>query len=186
MPPDCALIGYSNSRQCTTRLGRKFRVESTVITESIKTMRKIRIYKTLKRFAILISLCFAVVNPGFSNTPQTHDVPAFHNDDGLGLLQDCTFMKARATGSITSDVPTTVAGRAVGCLTSIKSVAQLLFSLQNSESLSTSCLPSAELDWLAVLDFIIDYMEKQPKKSLSTKPYGVWIDDSLREKFPCK
>ena len=99
-------------------------------------MENIRISKTLKQFSILISLCFAVVNPGFSNTPQTHDVPAFHNDDGLGLLQDCTFMKARATGSITSDVPTTVAGRSVGCLTSIKSVAQLLFSLQKSKSSS--------------------------------------------------
>lgn len=149
-------------------------------------MENIRISKTLKQFSILISLCFAVVNPGFSNTPQTHDVPAFHNDDGLGLLQDCTFMKARATGSITSDVPSTVAGRSVGCLTSIKSVAQLLFSLQKSKSSSTSCLPSADLDWLAVLDFVIGYMEKQPKEDLLTKPYGVWIYDSLREKYPCK
>ena len=149
-------------------------------------MENIRISKTLKQFSILISLCFAVVNPGFSNTPQTHDVPAFHNDDGLGLLQDCTFMKARATGSITSDVPSTVAGRSVGCLTSIKSVAQLLFSLQKSKSSSTSCLPSADLDWLDVLDFVIGYMEKQPKEDLLTKPYGVWIYDSLREKYPCK
>ena len=149
-------------------------------------MENIRISKTLKQFSILISLCFAVVNPGFSNTPQTHDVPAFHNDDGLGLLQDCTFMKARATGSITSDVPSTVAGRSVGCLTSIKSVAQLLFSLQKSKSSSTSCLPSADLDWLAVLDFVIGFMEKQPKEDLLTKPYGVWIYDSLREKYPCK
>ena len=149
-------------------------------------MENIRISKTLKQFSILISLCFAVVNPGFSNTPQTHDVPAFHNDDGLGLLQDCTFMKARATGSITSDVPSTVAGRSVGCLTSIKSVAQLLFSLQKSKSSSTSCLPSTDLDWLAVLDFVIGYVEKQPKEDLLTKPYGVWIYDSLREKYPCK
>ena len=149
-------------------------------------MENIRISKTLKQYSILISLCFAVVNPGFSNTPQTHDVPAFHNDDGLGLLQDCTFMKARATGSITSDVPSTVTGRSVGCLTSIKSVAQLLFSLQKSKSSSTSCLPSADLDWLAVLDFVIGYMEKQPKEDLLTKPYGVWIYDSLREKYPCK
>ena len=121
----------------------------------------------------------------FLNTPQTHDVPAFHNDDGLGLLQDCTFMKARAIGAI-ADVPNTVAGRSVGCLTSIKSIAQLLFSLQESENSSTSCLPSAELDWLDVLNFVIDYMEKQPKESLSTKPYGVWIYDSLREKYSCK
>ena len=151
-----------------------------------RPMRKIGISKKIKQFLILMSLCFGMANPGFSNAPQTHDVPAFHNDDGLGLLQDCTFMKARATRSITSDVPTTVAGRSVGCLTSIKSVAQLLFSLQKSESLSTSCLPSAELDWLAVLDFVIGYMEKQPKEELLTKPYGVWIYDSLREKYPCK
>ena len=63
----------------------------------------------------------------------THDVPAFHNDDGLGLLQDCTFMKARAIGAIT-DVPTTVAGRSVGCLTSIKSVAQLLIAYKNQKN----------------------------------------------------
>jgi hypothetical protein len=148
-------------------------------------MSEIRISKTLTQFAILMNLFFGMANASFSNTPQTHDVPAFHNDDGLGLLQDCTFMKARAIGTI-EDVPTTVAGRSVGCLTSIKSVAHLLFSLQKSENSSTSCLPSADLDWLSVLDFVIDYMEKQPKESLSTKPYGVWINDSLREKYPCK
>jgi len=140
-------------------------------------MNKIDICDGLKQFAILISLCFGVATPGFSNTPQTHDVPAFHNDDGLGLLQDCTFMRARAIGAIT-EIP--------GCLTSIKSVAQLLFSLQQSEKSSTSCLPSADLDWLDVLDFVIGFLEKQPKDNLSTKPYGVWINDSLREKYPCK
>ena len=152
---------------------------------STQTMNKIGISDALKPFAILISLCFGVANPGYSNIPQTHDVPAFHNDDGLGLLQDCTFMRARAIGAIT-EIPTTVAGRSVGCLTSIKSVAQLLFSLQQSADSSTSCLPSADLDWLDVLDFVIGYMEKQPKDKLSTKPYGVWINDSLREKYPCK
>jgi len=146
-------------------------------------MSKIRISKTHKQFAILMSLYFGIASASFSNTPQTHDVPAFHNDDGLGLLQDCIFMKARAFGTIT-DVPNTVAGRSVGCLTSIKSVAQLLFSLQQSENSSKSCLPSVELDWLSVLDFVIDYMEKQPKESLST-PYGVWISDSLHEQYPC-
>jgi len=149
-------------------------------------MNRISISKTIWQFSILMSFCFGMASPGFSNTPQTHDVPAFHNDDGLGLLQDCTFMMARATRSITADVPTTVAGRSVGCLTSIKSVAQLLFRLQESENTSISCLPSAELDWLDVLDFVIDYMEKQPKENLSTKLYGVWIYDSLREKYPCK
>jgi len=151
-----------------------------------RPMRKIGISKTIKQFLMLMSLCFGMANPGLSNAPQTHDVPAFHNDDGFGLLQDCIFMQARATRSITADVPTTVAGRSVGCLTSIKSVAHLLFNLQESESSSTSCLPSAELDWLDVLDFVIDYLEKQPKENLSTKLYGVWIYDSLREKYPCK
>ena len=149
------------------------------------TDNKMHSNETLKQFAFLMILFFGMVNTSFSNTPQTHDVPAFHNDDGLGLLQDCTFMKARAMGTI-SDVPTTVAGRSVGCLSSIKSVAQLLFSLQETANSSTSCLPSADLDWLSVLDFVIDYMEQQPKESLSTKPYGVWINDSLREKYPCK
>jgi len=139
----------------------------------------------LRLFVIFMGLCFGLVNPGSSKTLQTHDVPAFHNDDGFGLLQDCTFMRARAIGAIT-EIPTTVAGRSVGCLTSIKSVAQLLFSLQITENASISCLPSADLDWLAVLDFIIGYLEKQPKDILSTKTYGVWIYDSLNEKYPCK
>ena len=147
-------------------------------------MSKTGICKAIKQVPILLSLCIGMANPGISNTLQTHDVSAFHNDDGLGLLQDCTFMKARAIGAIT-DVPTTVAGRSVGCLTSIKSVAQLLFSLQESEKSSTNCLPSADLDWLDVLDFVIDYMKKQPEAILSTKPYGVWINDALHEKYPC-
>jgi len=120
----------------------------------------------------------------YSNAPQTHDVPMFHNDDGLGLLQDCIFMKARADGTI-MDVPTTVAGRSVGCLSSIKSVAQVLYHLQGNASSSTSCLPSAELDWLEILDYVINYMEKQAKEDLLAKPYGVWIHDSLHEKYPC-
>lgn len=134
---------------------------------------------------IFMSLCFGMTSLVISDTPQTHDVPAFHNDDGLGLLQDCTFMKARANRTIT-DIPITVAGRSVGCLASIKSVAQLLFSLQESENSSTSCLPSDELDWLDVLDFVIDYMRNQPKEFLSKKPYGVWINDALHEKYPCQ
>lgn len=141
--------------------------------------------KRILQFAVLMILCFGIANLSFSNTPQTHDVPAFHNDDGLGLLQDCTFMKARIINTI-NDVPITVAGRSVGCLTAIKSVAQLLFSLQVSGKSSTSCLPSTELDWLDVLDFVIDYMEKQPKEFLSTKLYGVWISDALHEQYPCK
>ena len=137
-----------------------------------------------KKIAIVISLYVGSISLCFSNTPQTHDVPAFHNDDGLGLLQDCTFMKAIANGTIT-DVPDTVTGRSVGCLSSIKSVAQILYSFQDSTSNSASCLPSAELDWLEVLNFVVAYMEKQPKDALSSKPYGVWIMHSLYEQYPC-
>jgi len=109
----------------------------------------------------------------------------FHNDDGLGLLQDCTFMKARADGTLT-EVPTTVAGRSVACLSSIKSVAQVLYSLQESENSAVSCLPSAELDWLEVLKHVVLYMDGQPKESLGGKTYGYWIMQSLNEKYPCK
>jgi len=84
----------------------------------METLLIMSISRILKQFVILVGFCFGVVSPCFSNTPQTHDVPMFHNDDGLGLLQDCTFMKARADGTL-SDVPTTVAGRSVGCLSSI-------------------------------------------------------------------
>jgi len=136
------------------------------------------ISKTIKQIVVFISLSVGMAGPSFSNAPQTHDVPMFHNDDGLGLLQDCTFMKARADGVI-SGVPTIVAGRSVGCLSSIKSIAQVLYSLQGTASTSTSCLPSDNLDWLEVLGFVIGYMEKQPKNKLSTKSYGVWISDSL-------
>ena len=138
----------------------------------------------IKQIVVFISLSIGMAGPVFSKAPQTHDVPMFHNDDGLGLLQDCTFMKARADGTIT-DVPITVAGRSVGCITSIKSVAQVLYNLQESESTSISCLPSAELEWLEVLNFVIEYIDKQPKENLSTKPYGVWITDSLLAKYPC-
>jgi len=141
--------------------------------------------KTLRQMAILIVMCAGLTGPGFSKTPQTHDVPMFHNDDGLGLLQDCVLMKARAERAIT-EIPITVAGRSVACLSSIKSVAQILFSLQdvNSEK-AGSCLPSADLEWLEVLEHVILYMESQPKDSLADKGYGVWIMQSLNNKYPC-
>jgi len=83
-------------------------------------------------------------------------------------------MIARAEGMI-SDIPNTVAGRSVGCLSSIKSIVQVLYNLQGSETISASCLPSAELDWVEVMEHLVLYMESQPKESLSKKPYGVWI-----------
>jgi len=79
-----------------------------------------------------------------------------------------------------------VAGRSVGCLSSIKSVAHVLYSLQGSEGSSASCLPSAELDWLEVLEHVVLYMESQEKDSLSESTYGEWIKFSLYEKYPCK
>ena len=155
------------------------------IYRNLWTMRSTGTSKKLKKFTIFTSVCFAMAGAGFANTPQTHDVPAFHNDDGLGLLQDCTFMKARADRTIT-DVPTTVAGRSVGCISSIKSVVQVLYNLQGSETTSASCLPSDELDWLEVLEHLVLFMESQPKESLSEKTYGVWIMQSLYEKYPCE
>jgi len=147
-------------------------------------MRRIGMNITSKQLAIYISLSIGLAGLGFSKTPQTHDVPMFHNDDGLGLLQDCTFMQARANGTLT-DVPTTVAGRSVACLSSIKSVAQILYSLQESEHSVESCLPSVELDWLDVLEFVVLYLESQPRESLGGKSYGVWIMDALYEKYAC-
>jgi len=145
-----------------------------------------RAINTLKQFVIVASLYFGMASSGFPNTPQTHDVPMFHNDDGLGLLQDCRFMKARAEGTIV-DVPTTVAGRSVGCLSAIKSVAQVLYSLQESTNSSTkSCLPSAELNWLELLNYIVHYMQSQPAENLSDKTYGIWIMQSLYDKYPCQ
>jgi|GEM_PF-2985797 len=148
-------------------------------------MLKTYLVTPAKRIAIVLSIYFSASSLCFSNTTQTEDVPGFHNDDGLGLLQDCTFMRAIANGSIT-DAPNTVHGRSVGCLSSIKSVAQVLYSHQESPNIPTSCLPSADLDWLEVLNSVIHYMEEQPKEILSSKPYGVWIMQSLNELYPCK
>jgi len=116
---------------------------------------------SLKQFLLCTGIYIGMLGTAFSNTPQTHDVPMFHNDDGLGLLQDCTFMKARAEGTIT-EIPTTVAGRSVGCLSA-----------------------SAELDWFEVLQYVVVYMEKQSPESLVEKAYGLWILESLNSKYPC-
>jgi len=76
-------------------------------------MHRLGFSRTLTKLAFVMTVCIGMTGLGWSNTPQTHDVPMFHNDDGLGLLQDCTFMKARADGTL-NDVPTTVAGRSAG------------------------------------------------------------------------
>jgi len=93
-------------------------------------------------------------------------------------------MKARAERRIT-EIPIIAAGTPVTCLNSIKSAAQILFSLQElgSESVE-SCLPSADLDWLEVLEHVILYMDSQPKDSLADKDYGYWIMQSLNNKYP--
>jgi len=151
----------------------------------MKKMRRTGMNEALKQWGIFMVLYAGIASLGMSNTPQTHDVPMFHNDDGLGLLQDCTFMKARADGTII-EVPTTVAGRSVGCLSAIKSIVQVLYSLQESEISTGSCLPSADLDWLAVLDHVVVYMQNQPIQDLSDKAYGIWIRDSLIDMYPCQ
>jgi len=141
--------------------------------------------KSVIRLLICIGCYLGLSNISFSTTPQTHDVPIFHNDDGLGLLQDCTFMKAIVLGTIT-EIPTSVAGRSTACLASLKSVAQILYHTQNSQEYSTYCLPSAELDWIELLDFQIEYLEKQPAELLPTQPYGVWIMQALNSKYACQ
>jgi len=141
--------------------------------------------KSIIYLPMFVGIYLGLASLSFSATPQTHDVPMFHNDDGVGLLQDCTFMKAIAVGTIT-EIPTTVAGRSTSCLTSIKSVAQVLYHMQSSEEISNYCLPSAELDWLELLDFLIIYLEKQPAEMLPSQPYGVWIMRALKDKYACE
>ena len=151
----------------------------------MKAMDRIVSSRRYIQLVVLVSLFIGMAGANSSDTLLIHDVPFFHNDDGLGLLQDCKLMKARADGTLT-DVPNPVAGRSVGCLSSLKSVAHVLYSLQTTENSSASCLPSAELDWLELLEHVVLYMESQPEESLSEKPYGEWIKDSLYEKYPCK
>lgn len=139
----------------------------------------------LKLSMLLLLLAVGVPSKSDSRIPLIHDVPAFHNDDGLGLLQDCTFMRAIANGTI-SEFPSTVAGRSTACLTSIKSVAQVLQHLQTTSSALTNCVPPIELNWLEILDYVTNYMESQSTEALSKQPYGVWIMQALQEKFPCK
>ena len=139
----------------------------------------------LALFILVACLYVAMPQPILANSLQTHDVPMFHNDDGLGLLQDCTFMHAIATGVIT-DIPTTVAGRSTSCLNSIKSIAQVMHSLQTTVKPVISCLPSADLDWFDVLEFVLSYMENQPAESLANKGYGVWIMQALNDKYSCQ
>ena len=94
-------------------------------------------------------------------------------------------MKAIAVGTIT-EIPTSVAGRSTACLTAIKSVAQVLYQLQNSEGFIKSCLQSAELGLFEFLDFLINYLEKQPAEELPNRPYGVWIMRALNDRYVCE
>lgn len=148
-------------------------------------MAKWNIRYPTKLLTFIIVYCFGLMNLSYSQTPQTHDVPMFHNDDGLALLQDCAFMRAIAVGKIT-EIPTTVAGRSTSCLASIKSVAQVIYSIQNTAHSPTTCLPSADLDWFEVLEFVISFMKMRPIENLPKQPYGVWIMQALQEKYPCK
>lgn len=109
----------------------------------------------------------------------------FHNDDGYGLLQDCEFMQAIAAGKIT-EVPTTVNARSTNCLASIKSILHVIYSLQKSNTISSSCIPTIEPDWLEVLEHVTFYMQSQPTDALQNKSYGDWIMLALINKYSCK
>jgi len=135
----------------------------------------------------LLSLVFGItfgLSAHASNTPQTHDVPPFHNDDGFGLLQDCQFLRAIANGEIT-DIPTTVNTRSTNCLASIKSVVHVLYSLQNTNDNLQVCIPSDELDWLEELTHITAFLEEQPRNELENGRYGNWIVKALSNTYPC-
>lgn len=140
---------------------------------------------TTRLLAILLGLYLGITKLSLANTPQTHDVPMFHNDDGLGLLQDCRFMRAIAVGEIT-EIPTTVNARSTNCLASIKSVVQVIYSVQNSNIMPTTCVPSVELDWFETLEYVTKFMENQPTESLENESYGIWIMLAIQEKYPCE
>lgn len=125
-----------------------------------------------------------MTKPSLADTPQTHDVPMFHNDDGLGVLQDCRFMRAIAVGKIT-EIPTTVNARSTNCIASIKSAVQVLHHIQSVNDKPMTCIPSVELDWLEVLYYVTAFMEEQEAKSLPARSYGVWIMHALQKMYPC-
>jgi len=141
------------------------------------------------RLAIQLLAVFLCINTGLvrvalAETPQTHDVPMFHNDDGLGLLQDCIFLKAIADGKI-KHVPETVNARATNCLASIKSVLQVIYRLNEFGGTPAICIPSIEPDWYEILEYVTAFMQKQPDARLGEASYGVWIMRALRERYPC-
>ena len=138
-----------------------------------------------KHFAIVLGLYLGMSTLSLADTPQTHDVPMFHNDDGLGLLQDCRFMQAIAVGEIT-EIPTTVNARSTNCLASIKSVVQVIYSVHKSSRVPVICIPTDDLDWLEALESVITFIERQPPEALKNESYGVWIMKAFREKYPCK
>ena len=135
-------------------------------------------------FAIVLSIGPGLARLALAETPQTHDVPMFHNDDGLGLLQDCIFLKAIANGKI-SEVPTTVNARSTNCLAAIKSVLQVIYSLEKSSGKPEICIPSIEPDWYDILEHVTAFMQKQSDNRLGETTYGVWIMRALRERYPC-
>lgn len=144
-----------------------------------------RFINLAKPHVMILCLCLGITKLTLASTLQTHDVPMFHNDDGLGLLQDCRFMRAIAVGEIT-EIPKTVNARSTNCLASIKSVVQVIYNVQNSSHMPTTCIPSIELDWFKVLEYVTTYMENQPSESIAKKSYGVWIMHAIRKKYPCK
>lgn len=139
----------------------------------------------IKLLAVSPILYLLITMQSLADTPQTQDVPLFHNDDGLGLLQDCRFMRAIAVGEIT-EIPTSVNARSTNCLASIKSIVQVIYNVHDTNTMSTICIPSVEPDWFEVLEYVTAFMEDQASESLKTKSYGVWIMNALQEKYQCK
>ncbi len=143
-----------------------------------------KLKRTAGHLVIISVICLGRASLSSADTLQTHDVPMFHNDDGLGLLQDCRFMRAIALGEIT-EIPTTVNARSTNCLASIKSVVQIAFSMKNTGNTPVTCIPSIEPDWFEVLDHVTMFLENQTPETLATETYGVWILRAVEEQYPC-
>ena len=139
---------------------------------------------TIQPTKVFLLVCIALSDISSADIPQTHDVPLFHNDDGLGLLQDCRLMRAIAVGEIT-EIPSTVNARSTNCLASIKSILQLMYSMKHSATFPATCIPSIEQDWLEVLQYVTGFMENQAPEILASKSYGEWIMLAIQEKYPC-
>ena len=57
--------------------------------EAMKAIDRIVGSRRSIQLAVFVSLFIGMAGANSSDTLLIHDVPFFHNDDGLGLLQDC-------------------------------------------------------------------------------------------------